>query len=194
MHERNAIDGEKGTSKRNSRRTSPGTTTNAMQVGFDGYQTTAELQKKQQETLRKKWKRRTVKLATWNVQTMLQKKTNHVLKKTTRIIKIFGISEMRWRGNGELTKDGFYAAYSGSDDHIRGVGIIVHPSLTSPVENTWAVSDRVTVTEVNNLYQSICILQFYATTCDKDDAAVDRFHSDIEEALKKLNRMQVCFS
>ena len=104
--------------------------------------------------------------------------------------KNIGISEMRWRGNGELRNDGFYVAYSGNDDLIGGFGIIVHPSLASKKESTWAVSDRVIVTKVKNLYHFFCIIKFYAPTCDNEDAAVDRVYGDIENVLKKAKNSE----
>ena len=100
---------------------------------------------------------------------------------------------MRSRETGEFKKDEFYVVYSGTDDHIGGVGIIVHPSSASQLESTWAVPDRVIVTKVKSLYQSICINQCYAPNCDEDDAAVDRFYGDIEKALKKAKHNESVF-
>ena len=110
-----------------------------------------------------------------------EKKTDNVLEEMTRMkIILLGISDMSWNGNDLFRKDVFYVAYSGKDDHNREVGIIVHPSLASQVESTWAFSDHVILTKVKNLCQSIGVIQCYAPTCDKDDADVDGFYGDFE--------------
>ena len=126
---------------------------------------------------------------------MLQKgKTDNVLKEMTRMkIKKLGILEIRCGRNGDFRKNGFYVAYHGNDDHIGGVGIIVPPSMASQVRNTWATSDRVIVTKVKNLYQSFCISQCYAPTCDKEDPAVDRFYGQTEKAPKKVKYKESVF-
>ena len=154
-----------------------------MQAGTDRSQSTAEQQKKRKKTLRKKWKRPTIKLATWKVRKLLQKrKTDNVLNEMTRMkLKKLVNSEVRWKRIGEFRKDEFHVADFGNDDYLGGVGIIVHPKLASQVESKSAASDRFIVTGVKNLYQSICITWCYAPTCDKDDAAVDRFCSDNEK-------------
>ena len=46
---------------------------------------------------------------------------------------------------------------------------------------------------MKNLYQSFCIIHSYAPTCDKDDAAVDRFYGDLERAPKKIKHNEKVF-
>ena len=136
-----------------------------------------------------------MKLATWNVQNNAAEKKNRHFSERNYQNKNhdIGISRRRWRGNGDFRKDGFYVALSGNDDHIGGVGIVVEPSLASPVESICAESDRVIVTRVKSLYQSICIFHCIEPTCDKDEAAAHRLSSDIEKALKKAKHNESVF-
>ena len=61
--------------------------------------------------------RHQLKIATWNVQTMLQKgKLQNVIQEMKRMnINILGLSEMRWKGAGCITSDGYKVLYSGGD-------------------------------------------------------------------------------
>ena len=49
------------------------------------------------------------------------------------------------------------------------------------------------MTQVKNMYQSICIIQCYASACDKDNAAVNKVYCDFEKALMKVKHNESVF-
>ena len=68
-----------------------------------------------------------LKIATWNVRTMLQKgKLDNIKREMERLnINILGISEVRWKGAGVISSGTHKLIYSGRIEHERGVGIIM---------------------------------------------------------------------
>ena len=72
-----------------------------------------------------------IKIGTWNVRTMLQKrKLENIKKEMERTgTNILGLSEVRWRGAGKIPSDGYTLMYSGGESSERGVGILVDPNI-----------------------------------------------------------------
>ena len=70
---------------------------------------------------------KTIKIATWNVRTLLQKgKFGNIKKEKERLkINVLGISEVRWKGAGMITSDNYKLVYSGGNQHESGVGIVM---------------------------------------------------------------------
>ena len=106
------------------------------QVGSDR-QTATVTQTSQQRTtkkkkLRKRWKKKTLKIGTWNVRTLHQKgKLDNAVQEMNRIkISILGLAEMRWKDSGKTKKNGYTIIYSGNENHFNGVGIIIHPKIS----------------------------------------------------------------
>ena len=50
-------------------------------------------------------------------------------------LKILGLAEMRWNGNGSFRKDGHTILYSGNSKHTNGVGLLVHRSLSNKLKS-----------------------------------------------------------
>ena len=88
--------------------------------------------------------RNNVIIGTWNVRTLNGPgKLTHELKRYTW--HIIGISEMRWKGTGEISSfEGHKVLYSGMEDnHEQSVGIIVHENITKSVIGFQAISSRI---------------------------------------------------
>ena len=45
-------------------------------------------------------------------------------------VKILGSSEMRWKGAGCITSDGYKILYSGGEHHYRGVSVLLDPETS----------------------------------------------------------------
>ena len=55
-------------------------------------------------------------IGTWNVRSMNQGKVDVVKQEVARVnINIFGISELKWTGKGELNSDNHYIYYCGQE-------------------------------------------------------------------------------
>lgn len=133
------------------------------------------------------------KIATWNIRTMLQKgKIENIKTEMKRLkINILGLSEVRWKGAGTFSTDGFTMIYSGGEQHQKGVGIILDPETAKSVENYWPVSDRVVAIKLQGKPFDIGIIQAYAPTTDYEDLEVDKFYDDLDMVMKQLKSQDV---
>ena len=97
-----------------------GRDTNVAHVGPDRHPATVAKSKK---SIRKRWKKSTTYIALWNVRTLFQKgKVDNIVMEMNRMkLKILGLAEMRWNGNGSFKKDGHTVLYWGNNEHTNGV-------------------------------------------------------------------------
>ncbi|XP_063613194.1 craniofacial development protein 2-like [Penaeus indicus] len=92
-----------------------------------------------------------------------------------RKISILGLAEMRWKGPGHKTSDGYKVLYSGGDKHDAGVGIILDSETAKAIKGYWSISERVILVKLQGTPFDIGIIQTYAPTADKDDEEVEEF-------------------
>ena len=109
--------------------------------------------------------RNNVIIGTWNVLTLngpgkLAELTHELKIYTWHII---GISEMRWKGTGEIsTFEGHKVFYCGMEDkHEQGVGIIVHENITKSIIGFQAISSRILVLRLKATPFNVTIIQVY---------------------------------
>ena len=71
----------------------------------------------------KQSKTSSIKLATWNVQTLYRAGQLENLKQEmqTLDIDILRVCETRWTGNGKFNSDDFVMLYSGGENHSNGL-------------------------------------------------------------------------
>ena len=162
---------------------------NDLQVGSDRQQATAFQRSNQtrKQLIRNKWKKKTFKIATWNVRTLYQKgKLNNVIQEMKRMnIKILGLAEMRWNDSGQMKANGYTVIYSGNKKHSNGVGVIIDPEFSKNITGFHAISDRVLLVKLKNLHHSLSLIQAYAPTSDASDAEINCFYEELNDALKK---------
>jgi nitrogen regulatory protein PII len=48
-------------------------------------------------------------------------------------VSVLGVSEVRWKGQGEIKSGDYRVYYSGGDSAERGVAIVVHKSVVKSV-------------------------------------------------------------
>ena len=133
------------------------------------------------------------KIATWNIRTMLQKgKLENIKAEMKRLqINILGLSEVRWKGAGMFSTDGFTLIYSGGEQHKNGVAIILDPETSKSVKNYWPVSDRMVAVKLQGKPFDICIVQSYAPTSDYEDEEVDGFYEDLDNVMRQMKSQDV---
>lgn len=138
-------------------------------------------------------KRNQMKVATWNVQTMLQEgKLQNIIQEMKRMeINVLGLSEMRWKGAGCITSDGYKVFYSGGDQGHSGTGIILDTETAKAIKIFWAVSDRAIVVKLKGKPFDIGIIQVYAPTADKDEEELEEFYDTVEKAEKQLKSQDI---
>jgi hypothetical protein len=75
------------------------------------------------------------KIGTWNIRTLNQGGKLENLKKEMQknTVTVLGVSEVRWKGQGEIRSGDYTVYYSGGDRAVRGVAIVVHKSVVKSV-------------------------------------------------------------
>ncbi|PNF27982.1 hypothetical protein B7P43_G14668 [Cryptotermes secundus] len=75
------------------------------------------------------------KIGTWNVQTLNQAGKLENLKKEMQKneVSVLGVSEVRWKGQGEIRSGDYTVHYCGGEWAERGVAIVVHKSVVRSV-------------------------------------------------------------
>jgi hypothetical protein len=58
-------------------------------------------------------------------------------------VSVLGVSEVRWKGQGEIRSGNYTVYYCGCDRAERGVAIVVHKSRVKSVVKKSVCSDRI---------------------------------------------------
>ena len=58
-------------------------------------------------------------------------------------VSILGVSEVRWKGQGELRSGDYVVYYSGVERAEKGVAIVVHKSVVRSVVKKIVYNDRI---------------------------------------------------
>ena len=58
-------------------------------------------------------------------------------------VSVLGVSEVRWKGKGEIRSGDYTVYYSGGERAERGVAIVVHKSIVRSVVKKIVCSDRI---------------------------------------------------
>lgn len=134
-------------------------------------------------------KRNIIKIATWNVRTMMiaGKMEEIALELEKYKIDIAAIQEIRWKGNGAVRKDKYEMRYSGGEKQGRnGVGFIIRGKVKQKVLEFNPISDRMAYIRIAATPSKISILNVYAPTEMAEEASKDQFYEDLDEELSRI--------
>ena len=129
--------------------------------------------------------RHSYKIGTWNVRTLNQggKLENLKTEMQKNDVSVLGVSEVRWKGQGEIRSGDYTVYYSGGERAERGVAIVVHKSLVRSVVKKIVCSDRIIALKLKAEPVSILIMQVYMPTSEYEDDEVEKLYDTIEEIL-----------
>ena len=133
------------------------------------------------------------KIGTWNVRTCAQKgKIDNILKEMKRLkINILGLAEMRWKNQGDISKQGNKIIWSGGTSFERGVGMILDQQSTKYYKGHVAISDRVLLVKLRGPVIDTNIIQVYAPTEEATDADLIEFYTSLDKAKRMCNSQEV---
>jgi endonuclease/exonuclease/phosphatase family metal-dependent hydrolase len=128
-------------------------------------------------------------MGTWNVRTM---RTNNKMENIKEEMKrnkvnILGLSETRWKGNGDYTSDGYRIIYSGGKKHERGVAIILDKHHVSKVKKVERRTDRIIMVKLDANPVDIVIIQLYMPTSQHEDSEIEEMYEEIEDLINNEN-------
>jgi hypothetical protein len=86
----------------------------------------------------------------WNVRTQNQGGKLENLKVMEKNgVSVMGVSEVSWKGQGEIRSGDYIMYYSGFEQSKRGVAIEVHKSIAGSVVKKFACNDRIIFIKLN---------------------------------------------
>ncbi|XP_021941042.1 uncharacterized protein LOC110840374, partial [Zootermopsis nevadensis] len=106
-------------------------------------------------------------------------------------VYIVGVSEVRWRDQGDFESGNYHMYYSGGESAERNVAIVMQKWIKKSVIKVQACSDRLMYIKLNAEPVDILIIQVYMPTSDHDDEEVEIIYEKIEEIIRTEGREKV---
>ena len=100
-------------------------------------------------------------------------------------VSVLGVSEVRWKGQGEIRSGDYTVYYSGGERAERGVAIVVHKSVVRSVVKKIVCNDRIIAIKLKVELVSILIMQVYMPTSEYEDDEVEKLDDTNEEILEE---------
>jgi hypothetical protein len=139
---------------------------------------------------KKQMEHHSFKIGTGSVRILNQGDKLENLKKEMQknAVSVLGVSDVRWKGQGEISGGDYTVYYCGGDRVERGVAIVVHKSVVKSVVKTSVYSDRIIAVKLKAEPVSILIVQVYMPTSEYEDDEVEELYDIIEEILEEDGR------
>lgn len=130
----------------------------------------------------KKWS-----IGAWNVRTMNEKgKLENVKREMRRYgMNVLGLSEVRWKGQGDFVSDGTRVMYSGGNIGQRGVAVLLDKETAGMVEDVDYISDRMLVVRLRTEPVNTVLVQVYMPTSNSEEEDVELMYARLEVVLRK---------
>lgn len=135
--------------------------------------------------------RQNMKIGTWNVRTLREDGQYELLREEMKPYEcdILGISEMRWKGKGELNNG--EVIWSGGKNAMFGVGFVLSKRAREALIGYNQVNDRIIAARFNGQPMHFTVIQVYAPTSSSSDEEIDEFYRQLEETMASVNRKDV---
>ena len=133
-------------------------------------------------------KRNPCNLGTWNVRSMLRPgKLANVIKEMRKAhIDIMGLSEVRWKDNGDFLSDGIRIIYTGGSNGEAGVALLIESKLAKNITTIEMIGGRIIMVRITAAPTNIVVIQVYMPTTRYTDDEVEEWYEKIEELLRKV--------
>ena len=128
-------------------------------------------------------------IATWNVRTMHKSgKLENIKAEMKRgNITIPGLTETRWKGNGDFMSDDYRIIFAGGNNNYSGVAFVQSKDAARDVITIKQMSDRILLIRLIAKPVNITIIQIYMPTTEHEEEEVEEMYSIIDELLKETD-------
>ena len=134
-------------------------------------------------------------IGTWNVRTLKGTEKLNLLTKEMDRLKwnVLGISELRWKGVGEITsEEGHKIWYAGErNKHELGVGILVNKNTVAAVSEYKPISSRIISVRIMAKPFNISVIQVYAPSSSHTDEEIEEFYQDLEKTIREIPKKDI---
>jgi exonuclease III len=101
-------------------------------------------------------------------------------------IDILGVSEIKWMGADEYCSDGYRVIYSGDDQRIAGVGIILKKEWGRRVKAVRPYNERILMVKLEGELTDTAIVQVYMPTSSYTEEEIEEVYEQVEEVLGQV--------
>ena len=125
-------------------------------------------------------------IGTWNVRTMRKEGKMENVKREMKKhgINALGLSEARWKDEGEFRDEGYYVVHSGSTKGLAGVAFILDKEAAAAMVDVKVYSDRLMSVKIAADPVDVVLIQAYMPTSTQSDQEVEDIYDQIEEMLR----------
>jgi hypothetical protein len=131
------------------------------------------------------------RIATWNIQTMLQagKMTEIAEQLAKNKICVSALQEIRFGGYGEIRKTNYSIYYSGaSKPGLRGTGFYVDKITRKSVLAFEPINDRICFLRLKGKFQNISMVTCHAPTEESEEQLKDEFYDLLSRTCSKISK------
>ncbi|XP_055385015.1 uncharacterized protein LOC129614453 [Condylostylus longicornis] len=132
-----------------------------------------------------------LRLATWNIQTLLQAgKMQEIARETLKYgIDILALQEVRWQGNGTIKKSQYTFHYSGHTRRtgLYGTGFIVNNRIQKCILGFTPINERMSCIRIKGKFNNISIISAYAPTENADEEEKENFYENLSNLCETMS-------
>ncbi|PSN47766.1 Craniofacial development protein 2, partial [Blattella germanica] len=103
-------------------------------------------------------------------------------------IEILTIQEIRWSGEGTISKDKYTLFYSGNKDKAgqAGTGFLVNKKLKDHISGFIPINERLCKLRYRGKYNNVTLINSYAPTEEKNDDDKEKFYDDLQKTIDEV--------
>jgi len=96
-------------------------------------------------------------------------------------VSVLGVSEVRWKGQGEIRSGDYTVYYTGDEWAEKAMAIVVHRSIVRRVVKKIVYNDRIIAIKLQAEPINILMMQVYMPTSEHEDDEVEELYDVTEE-------------
>jgi len=100
-------------------------------------------------------------------------------------VSVLGVSEVRWKGQGEIRIGDCTVYYSGGERAEKGVAAVVHKSIVRSVVKKTVYNDRIIAIKLQAEHINILMMQVHMPTSEHEDDEVKELYDITEKILEE---------
>ena len=104
-------------------------------------------------------------------------------------VSVLGVSEVRWKGQGEIRSGDYTVYYSGGERTERGVVVVVHKGTVGSVVKKIVCNDTIIALNLKAEPVSILIMQVYMPISEYEDDEVKKLYTQLKKFSRKMEKV-----